>query len=140
LYRCALLLLDLDFFKQINDTLGHAAGDAVLRHISVLLTDAVRSSDLVGRMGGEEFFVMLRGTGLASAFGLAKRMCERIAARATDFNGTPVATTISIGVSVIRAEDASIDAVLARADHALYAAKAAGRNCAIPHADPLPTD
>jgi len=139
-YRCAVQLLDLDFFKQINDTLGHAAGDAVLKHISVLLTDAVRSSDLVGRMGGEEFFVMLRGTGLASAFGLAKRMCERIAARATDFNGTPVATTISIGVSVIRAEDASIDAVLARADHALYAAKAAGRNRAIPHADPLPTD
>jgi diguanylate cyclase (GGDEF)-like protein/PAS domain S-box-containing protein len=139
-YRCAVLLLDLDFFKQINDTLGHAAGDAVLKHVSLVLTDAVRSADLIGRMGGEEFFVLLRGTGFASAFGLAKRMCERVAAHATDFEGKPIATTISIGVSVIRAEDASIDAVLARADHALYAAKNAGRNRAIPHADPLPTD
>jgi diguanylate cyclase (GGDEF)-like protein/PAS domain S-box-containing protein len=139
-YRCAVLLLDLDFFKQINDTLGHAAGDAVLKAVSQLLTEAVRSADLVGRMGGEEFLVMLRGTGLTGALGLAKRMCERIAARATDFEGSAVATTISIGVSVIRAEDASIDAVLARADHALYAAKDAGRNRAIPHADPLPTD
>jgi diguanylate cyclase (GGDEF)-like protein/PAS domain S-box-containing protein len=139
-YRCAILLLDLDFFKQINDTMGHAAGDAVLRHVSSLLTDAVRSADLVGRVGGEEFLVMLRGTGLASAFALAKRVCERVAALATDFEGTPVATTISIGVSVIRADDASIDAVLARADQALYAAKNAGRNRAIPHADPLTTD
>ena len=139
-YRCAVLLLDLDFFKQINDTMGHAAGDAVLKNVSQQLTDAVRSADLVGRMGGEEFLVMLRRTGLASAFGLAKRMCEGIAARPTEFEGAAIATTISIGVSVIRAEDPSIDAVLARADHALYAAKNAGRNRAIPHADPLSTD
>jgi diguanylate cyclase (GGDEF)-like protein/PAS domain S-box-containing protein len=139
-HRCAILLLDLDFFKQINDTMGHAAGDAVLRHVSQLLTEAVRSADLVGRMGGEEFLVMLRGTGLGSAFALAQRVCERVASRATEFEGTPIATTISIGVSVLRADDGSIDAVLARADHALYAAKNAGRNRAVPHADPLPTD
>jgi diguanylate cyclase (GGDEF)-like protein len=91
-------------------------------------------------MGGEEFLVMLRGTGLASAFALAKRVCERVAASATDFEGTQVATTISIGVSVVRFDDVSIDTVLARADHALYAAKNAGRNRAIQHADPLATD
>jgi diguanylate cyclase (GGDEF)-like protein len=139
-HRCAILLLDLDFFKQINDTMGHAAGDAVLKHISQLLTEAVRSADLVGRMGGEEFLVMLRGTGLASAFALAERVCERVASRATGFEGAPIATTISIGVSVIRSEDTSIDAVLARADHALYVAKNGGRNRAILHADPLATD
>jgi diguanylate cyclase (GGDEF)-like protein len=139
-HRCAILLLDLDFFKQINDTLGHAAGDAVLKHVSSLLTEAVRSADLVGRMGGEEFLVMLRGTALASAFGLARRVCERVASRATEFEGAPIATTISIGVSVLRADDVSIDAVLARADQALYAAKNAGRNRAVPHADPLVTD
>ncbi len=139
-HRCGVLLLDLDFFKQINDTMGHAAGDAVLKHVSLLLTDAVRRADLVGRMGGEEFIVLLRGSALASALGLAQRMCERVAARATDFEGTPIATTISIGVSVIRTDDARVDEVLARADHALYAAKDAGRNRAIPHADPLATD
>jgi diguanylate cyclase (GGDEF)-like protein/PAS domain S-box-containing protein len=139
-HHCAVLLLDLDFFKQINDSLGHAAGDAVLKHVSALLTDAVRSADLVGRMGGEEFIVLLRGTALASAFALAKRMCERVAARATDFEGTPIATTISIGASVIRMDDATIDEVLARADHALYAAKDAGRNRAVVHADPRSSD
>ncbi len=139
-HRCAVLLLDLDFFKQINDTMGHAAGDAVLKHVSLLLSDAVRSADLVGRMGGEEFIVLLRGSALASALGLAQRVCERVAARATDFEGTPIATTISIGVSVLRTDDTSVDEVLARADHALYAAKDAGRNRAVAHADPLGTD
>jgi diguanylate cyclase (GGDEF)-like protein/PAS domain S-box-containing protein len=138
--RCAVLLLDLDYFKNVNDTMGHAAGDAVLRHVSSLLTDAVRTTDLVARMGGEEFLLLLRGTGLASALTLAQRMCERVAARCTDFEGTAITTTISIGASVMRTEDTSVDDVLARADQALYSAKNAGRNRVCAHADPLASD
>ncbi len=138
--RCAVLVLDLDFFKQVNDTLGHAAGDAVLRHVSTLLTDAVRTTDLVGRTGGEEFIVLLRGTGLASAIALAQRVCERIAAHPTELEGAAIPMTISIGASVLRGDDASIAEVLARADVALYAAKNAGRNRVVAHADPRACD
>ncbi|MFI4889469.1 MAG: diguanylate cyclase [Steroidobacterales bacterium] len=138
--RCAVFVLDLDFFKQVNDTMGHAAGDSVLRHVSALLTDATRTTDLVGRMGGEEFIVLLRGTSLASAVALAQRVCERVAAHPAGFEGAAIPMTISIGVSVIRSDDASIDAVLSRADMALYAAKNAGRNRVMAHADPLASD
>lgn len=138
--RCAVLVLDLDFFKQVNDTMGHAAGDAVLRHVSALLTEAIRTTDLVGRMGGEEFIVLLRGSALTSAVALANRVCERIATHPADFEGAAIPMTISIGVSVIRSDDASVDDVLARADQALYAAKNAGRNRALAHAVALATD
>lgn len=138
--QCAVMLLDLDFFKTINDSRGHAAGDRVLRHVSAQLVDSVRAADLVGRVGGEEFLVLLRGTGLAGALQLAQRICDRIAANPAQLDGTALPVTISIGVSVLRYEDANVDAVLARADRALYAAKRAGRNRVHAHADPLPTD
>src|ERR1019366_3531012 len=114
--RCAVLLLDLDFFKQVNDTWGHAAGDAVLKHVSAQFIATSRTGDLVGRIGGEEFLLVLPDTGLESALRLAERLCECVAKRPTTFEGHAIAVTLSAGASVIRSDDANIDAVLGRAD------------------------
>jgi diguanylate cyclase (GGDEF)-like protein len=125
---CSVLAVDLDHFKLVNDTWGHAVGDAMLVHVAGLMQDEVRSCDLVSRTGGEEFVLLLPGTGLADAAVLAERLRGRV-------QGTPlvcvdktVAITLSVGASVIGANDANHDAVLVRADRALYAAKSAGRN------------
>ncbi len=137
--RSAVLSLDIDFFKQVNDTFGHAAGDAVIKHVPALIAESIRATDLVGRMGGEEFLVLLPNAGINSALRLAKRLCERVASQPANYAGRPIPVTISIGVSVIASTDASIDAVLGRADAALYAAKQAGRNRAVVHPESLPS-
>jgi diguanylate cyclase (GGDEF)-like protein/PAS domain S-box-containing protein len=131
--RCAVLLLDLDFFKHVNDTWGHAAGDAVLKHVSAQFIAASRTGDLVGRIGGEEFLLVLADTGLESALTLAERLCERVAKRPTVFEGHTIPVTVSAGASAIRGDDASIDEVLGRADQALYEAKGTGRNRVLAH-------
>ncbi|MEY8874884.1 MAG: PAS domain S-box protein [Leptothrix sp. (in: b-proteobacteria)] len=129
-HRCSVLALDLDHFKAINDRWGHAAGDAVLCHVTTLMTQATRRIDLVGRSGGEEFMLLLPDTGADEARALADRLCAAIAAAPLAWGEppTPIDVTVSIGVSVIDARDSRADAVLARADAALYQAKAAGRN------------
>ena len=124
-----LLMIDLDHFKAINDTLGHLVGDDVLRELATLLTESVRSVDLVARFGGEEFVVVLPETGLAGAVRFAERTTERIESR----NFVPahggVRLTTSIGVASFPGPGVdSVDDFFARADEALYRAKAAGRN------------
>ena len=127
-HRCAVLAVDLDLFKHINDRWGHAAGDAVLRHTTQRMLAVVRGSDVVGRMGGEEFLVILPDTGLDSACTLAERLRSVVAASPTEFEGETLPLTISVGVSVIDAGDSGTTQVLERADRALYEAKHAGRN------------
>jgi diguanylate cyclase (GGDEF)-like protein/PAS domain S-box-containing protein len=125
---CCLLALDLDLFKGVNDTWGHAAGDAVLLHAARLMGRATRQHDLVGRTGGEEFTIVLPDTSADEACALADRLRHSIAATPVPHAGVGISITVSIGVSLIAPGDTGIDAVLARADRALYQAKAQGRN------------
>jgi diguanylate cyclase (GGDEF)-like protein/PAS domain S-box-containing protein len=124
----SLVLIDADHFKRINDNFGHATGDAVLRHLAAGLSATFRAMDVVARLGGEEFVVLLPGCDEHTAFAEAQRLCERIAAHAVTVNGAAVHYTVSIGVATMDAAVEGVDALIERADRAMYAAKAAGRN------------
>jgi len=129
------LMLDVDYFKQVNDTWGHAAGDAVLRELAQRIEAQVRASDVAARYGGEEFVVLLPNTLVESALLLAERIRTEIAKTPFDLpNGDSAAITVSIGISEVHPgpDDDDLktvgDSLVARADVALYAAKAAGRD------------
>lgn len=126
----SLLLIDIDHFKQINDTFGHLAGDSALRELGALLEEAVRTVDIVARYGGEEFVVILPETVTEGGVVFAERLRECVASRAFDV-GTehPVHLTVSIGVATFpSASVTSTEDLFARADEALYRAKSGGRN------------
>ena len=120
-----LMLIDLDYFKQVNDSLGHFAGDDVLRRIATALRDGTRPSDVLARYGGEEFVVLLRNAGLEESRIAAERIRQTIA----NLAGLPgsVPLTASIGVAVSEMRETTTDFLL-RADEALYRSKRAGRN------------
>jgi two-component system cell cycle response regulator len=126
----ALLLFDIDHFKQINDTAGHLAGDSVLRQLGALLEDAMRKVDIVARYGGEEFVAILPETSSEGAVVFAERLRERISNHSFDIGaGRIVRLTVSIGIATFPSSGvASTEDLIARADEALYRAKAAGRN------------
>jgi len=126
--RCAVLMLDLDHFKAVNDRYGHAVGDTVLRSFAEILRDSLRSSDLAGRVGGEEFAVLLPHTDLAGALLLAERIRHAVASYCRVPQHPELRMTVSIGASELLPEDPSPEVALARADAALYRAKQAGRN------------
>jgi two-component system, cell cycle response regulator len=125
-----LLLLDVDHFKQINDTAGHLAGDSVLRQLGALLEDAVRKVDVVARYGGEEFVAILPETSSEGGVIFAERLRERIAAQSFDVGSErPVHLTVSIGIATFPSPRVSTtEDFFARADEALYRAKSGGRN------------
>lgn len=124
----SLLMMDIDFFKRINDGWGHAAGDAVLCAFADHCREHLRDTDHLGRLGGEEFAVLLPETDAAGAQILAERLRADLAAvRVTPADGPPIAMTVSIGVAEA-GPDESLDGLLRRADAALYAAKEAGRD------------
>ena len=125
----SLLLMDIDHFKKINDTFGHAAGDEVLRKLSRSLGSALRETDLPARLGGEEFAVLMPRTPTEAAMAVAERLrhtLEQVTVPLDD--GQVIRFTVSIGVSRWQDTDASVDATLHRADEALYRAKHGGRN------------
>jgi diguanylate cyclase (GGDEF)-like protein len=125
----SLLLMDIDHFKKINDTHGHAIGDQVLRKLARSLGDALREVDLPARMGGEEFAVLMPETELGQALQVAERLRAALEQTTVDVaDGPPLRFTVSIGVTQWDPADADIDATLARADAALYRAKHQGRN------------
>ncbi|WP_230523008.1 sensor domain-containing diguanylate cyclase [Janthinobacterium sp. EB271-G4-7A] len=130
LASCAsVLMLDIDHFKRVNDEYGHAVGDAVLRHLGALMCQALRKVDVPGRVGGEEFAILLPGTDLSAAAVFAERLRRRVAESSLTIDGGIVITvTVSIGMAAMAGTDADCDAVLARADEALYRAKRGGRN------------
>jgi diguanylate cyclase (GGDEF)-like protein len=128
----ALLAVDLDHFKQVNDTYGHLAGDVVLRAVGALLVKAGRAGDVVARVGGEEFAILLAETGSAGAHLFATRLCELIREFPFEIGShvTPVTITTSIGVAVgsPRGVPNFAELLWSRADDALYDAKRAGRD------------
>jgi diguanylate cyclase (GGDEF)-like protein len=130
-----VMLLDLDHFKGVNDSLGHAAGDQLLRAVARALNAAIRTEDMLARYGGEEFAIMTRTSSLAEAAACAERLRASVEAVRADYCGAPLRATISIGVAEISecGVDATVEMLLARADERLYRAKAAGRNCVCTH-------
>lgn len=123
----ALVLLDLDHFKRVNDTLGHAAGDAVLRAAARTVLAELRVEDSLGRVGGEEFAILLGGAGIEAAAEVAERV--RRAIEAMDIPGVPgLRITASFGLAPLQANGEGPDAAYDAADAALYAAKRGGRN------------
>lgn len=126
--QAAVLMMDLDYFKNINDTWGHPAGDAVLRQVAAVVSEQIRQVDLCSRLGGEEFAVLLAGAAPEAAREFAERLRRKIAEIVVLHDGNSIKVTASIGVAALLAADESADAGLLRADRALYKAKAAGRN------------
>lgn len=124
----AVLMLDLDFFKQINDTHGHAAGDKVLQDFAELLLSAQRNSDFCARVGGEEFALLLPDTSLNDAQSFANRLTKQVRESVFSFNDVKIPLTVSVGCSHMMMDDTHPDMVLARADRALYQAKESGRD------------
>ncbi|UEX77822.1 diguanylate cyclase [Sediminicurvatus halobius] len=124
----AVLMIDLDYFKDINDMYGHAAGDAVLQHIAAVLEETLRPVDLPARIGGEEFAVLLADGDAEAAMVIGERLCRALAATPARVAARQIVCTASLGVAALKRADASHEAVLNRADQALYRAKAAGRN------------
>jgi eukaryotic-like serine/threonine-protein kinase len=122
----AALMLDLDHFKQVNDTYGHATGDQVIRAVAQRLAAMIRQDDLLGRYGGEEFALLVHDA--AGVAELAERLRAAVATDPIPTDNGPLPVTVSIGVATLEASDTSADAILARADAALYQAKRAGRN------------
>ncbi len=123
-----IIMVDLDRFKEVNDTHGHLVGNEVLRDVTARMQSAVRDFDVVGRYGGEEFLIILETAPLPTARIIAERVRKRVADSPINTSGRQIALTLSQGVAVARQQD-DVDSLLKRADAALYAAKAAGRNC-----------
>jgi diguanylate cyclase (GGDEF)-like protein/PAS domain S-box-containing protein len=124
----AVLLLDLDRFKFVNDTHGHKAGDEVIRAVGGALRDAVRKSDVVARLGGDEFAVLLKNVDRSSAERVAANMLETVRRRDMPIDGHRVTMTTSIGVAMFHGDEADVENLLVLADLAMYAAKDAGGN------------
>jgi len=123
--RACVAMIDIDHFKRINDRLGHAVGDTVLRHFAELARTSFRADDMVGRIGGEEFAVILRGVSVDQACTICQRLVDRLAATEIGTQKGPVRVTISSGIAAIGSDG---EAAMAAADHALYAAKRGGRS------------
>lgn len=124
----SVIQMDIDHFKRINDTHGHAVGDEVLKAFTANCLEVLRESDVLGRMGGEEFSIILPETDLAGALIVAERFRQTIAELKVFVDDQIIHFTVSIGVTNLRQDDAGLEALLRRADEALYLAKNGGRN------------
>ena len=124
----AVMMIDLDHFKQVNDTYGHAGGDEVLRRFVTTVRERLRGADVIGRIGGEEFALMLPETDLAGAIALAERVRTDIQDLNVRWDKRTINVTVSIGVAMLNKDDKDIHDIMVRADKALYTAKAEGRN------------
>ena len=124
----SVLVLDVDHFKRVNDTHGHATGDEALRSVVAVLRQCLRRSDLLARWGGEEFVVVLPGTDGSIACELAERLRAAIETIEIPTRQGALNLTTSIGLASLEPADADLEATIARADRALYRAKRAGRN------------
>lgn len=124
----AIIMLDIDHFKRINDTYGHAFGDVVLKTVSSAMLASLRSYDLLGRIGGEEFLIASAGSTLEDAKGLAQRILDRVRLERIVEGQRAATVTLSAGVTVMTPQDAGAEALISRADAGLYLAKQEGRD------------
>ncbi|NOG32464.1 diguanylate cyclase [Halomonas sp. TBZ9] len=134
-YSASILMLDIDHFKKVNDTYGHAIGDELLKAFATTIADELRENDIFGRLGGEEFAILLPDTPAEGAMQVAEKVRASIEAMQVDTDGQALGITTSIGVDKLRAADNRPDGALARADTALYTAKQKGRNRVCQQAD-----
>jgi len=129
-----LCILDIDHFKRVNDTLGHPAGDAVLKTLGPLIEEVVRKEDLCARYGGEEFAVLLRDIPLDNAYVMARRLRQVVEQHEFWWHGQRIPVTASFGVAAVpEPRITTAEGLVGATDEALYAAKAAGRNCVRAH-------
>lgn len=128
-YGLSMMMIDLDFFKKFNDEYGHATGDKVLYEVARILEANLRSTDLLARVGGEEFAILLPRTFSTEACQIAERLRLDVANRSIAIKNFHLSVTVSIGVAGLDDTIPNLDELLSRADQALYAAKQAGRNC-----------
>jgi diguanylate cyclase (GGDEF)-like protein len=125
----SVFMIDIDYFKKINDTYGHKFGDFVLQTLAAKLRETLRLIDVIGRIGGEEFAVLLPETGLREAAEVAERLRDSVArTNVPREEGMPINFTVSIGVATMQDKESSLDGLLSQADAAMYAAKQSGRN------------
>ncbi|MDD2839094.1 MAG: sensor domain-containing diguanylate cyclase, partial [Sulfuricurvum sp.] len=133
--QCSIIMCDLDHFKDINDTLGHMAGDQVIKDFAATLQHSLRKSDYIFRFGGEEFLILLPSTNYQEAFSLAEIICRRTASQKVAYDKSTIKYTVSIGVSTVDIHDLTfvtketIQKYLKEVDAKLYLAKQHGRNC-----------
>lgn len=134
---CSLMIMDIDHFKNINDTYGHAVGDEVLRCVAQVIRDNIRTSDIPCRIGGEEFVVACRNTCRAEAAQLAERLREVVETTRVELEDLTITFTMSIGIATVAAggEDLTLDTIFKHADRALYHSKESGRNRTTHHAE-----
>jgi diguanylate cyclase (GGDEF)-like protein len=132
----SVLMIDVDHFKAINDAHGHEAGDEVLRQLALTLRAALRTPDIVGRFGGEEFLVIAPDTHTSGAARLAERICSAVSSQAFAVNGIALPVTASLGVATRGPATPHLNELISAADQAMYAAKDAGRNCYQSYAQP----
>jgi two-component system C4-dicarboxylate transport sensor histidine kinase DctB len=130
-YPLSIIMIDIDHFKQINDTHGHDAGDKVLQAMATLLSEEMRDTDILARFGGEEFVIALPYSDEEATCAIAERIRKRVMNQAVDLNGGVLRFTISAGVAQHRARESTLDDTIKRADLALYNAKRRGRNIAL---------
>ena len=124
----ALVFVDLDQFKDVNDSLGHPAGDALLVRVSALLRERLRETDIIARMGGDEFAVLLAHTDRTQALALTERLLDSLRKTTIEAEGRPINVTASIGIALFPEHATTLDDLLARADLAMYQSKENGRN------------
>lgn len=124
------MMIDIDHFKKVNDTYGHQAGDVVLKSLASIIQVTCRQVDVIGRLGGEEFAVLMPATSIEQATEVAERLRAIVKNHpvALPQGGLPIKITISIGVSKLNSETDNIDLILHAADNALYSAKNTGRD------------
>ena len=127
-HNLSFIIMDIDYFKKINDTHGHLNGDIVLKDLANIVKNTIRMTDVFGRIGGEEFAVLMPETNKSDAMNLAERIRVNIAESESMLESARVNVTVSIGLSFMTVEDSIIQTVLRRADMALFKAKENGRN------------
>ncbi|MES2352869.1 MAG: diguanylate cyclase [Pseudomonadota bacterium] len=127
----SLLMFDLDHFKRVNDQYGHLGGDAVLRAAAARVTNVIRTADIFGRYGGEEFALILPETDLAAATIVGEKVRKAIGETPIEFDGQKLTATTSVGITTMRSDLPAYEALIHEADTALYRAKGLGRNCVV---------
>lgn len=135
----SVLMVDFDNFKIINDTYGHPVGDRVLQELAARIQACLEPKDILGRMGGEEFLVVLPGVGVSACREIAERLCQAVRGTLFDPENYRISGSISVGMATMQAHDGSVDAMLHDADQGLYVAKNSGKNC-VSLAAELPSD